>query len=162
MAHHFAAWHFGGFNLLPFGQCFAGGMLVTTFQCITNTGEVMAELAKTQSDVQHHHVPQHGCRPTYPAHQQPVNSHRKKHGRHNGQPPGHPPMVFLTRIKITTNGHRPSPNSCMHRVVSRQWSGLLQQQGKHDGEETHVQMIPASISNATPMLWTLAQATMKR
>ena len=63
MANDFVAGQFIDFNLLPIGQQLTRQWLITVIECITNPGEVMAELAKSESDIKQGHVPSHGKEP---------------------------------------------------------------------------------------------------
>ena len=65
MAHDLAARQVIGMHLLPIGQVLAGLVLVTGLQRMANPREMVAELAKAQSHIQHQHMPGHRQGPAH-------------------------------------------------------------------------------------------------
>ena len=137
VAHHLAARQVARIHLLPVGQTFARTLLVAFLQRIADTREMVAELAKTQRDVEHRHVPEHGDRPAHTPEQRGMHRKDKQGGHQHGQAPCHPAMVRLARIKIAADRQRPSPQTGMDRVAARQGARLLDQQRKQDGKKAH-------------------------
>ena len=93
VAHHFAAGQLTRIHLLPLRQKLTGMHLITLVQRITDAGEMVAELAKTEGCVQDGHTPQHGQRPACNPHQQPVHTQHQQGRQQHRQAPHHPPMV---------------------------------------------------------------------
>ena len=65
---------------------------------MTNTGEVMTEMAKTQSGVQHRHTPDHGKHPTRIPCQNKMNHPHQQAGQADGQAPSGPSMALVTGV----------------------------------------------------------------
>ena len=143
MAHHFAARHFAGIHLLPVGQSLPRRIFVARVQCIANTREMVAELPKTQRDIEHRHIPQHGHGPANEMQQGKVNAQHHHTGQQHGHEPGQPAVMGLARVKVAAYGHRPGTIASLHQIGPCQRSRLLQQQGDQDGKKTHGFIIPA-------------------
>lgn len=135
MAHYFAAWHLAGIDLLPVGQGLTGGKFITGIERIANPREVVAELAKTQRDIEHRDIPQHGCRPAYELHQRPEYAQHDNAGQQHGHRPGKPAMEGLARIKVAAHGHGPGAITGLYQIGSGQRARLFQQQCDQDGKK---------------------------
>ena len=74
MAHQFAAWQLAHIDLLPVRQGLACAALVAQVQRVANAREMVAELAKTERDVEHGNVPHDRQRPAHKDHQQHMDA----------------------------------------------------------------------------------------
>ena len=139
--HDLAARQLGGIDLLPLRQQRPGPRFVALVERVADVGEVVAELPEPQRHVQHRHAPQHRERPAQRPQQQPVNGQRRQRRQHGRQRPGDPAVVRLAGIEVAAHPARPAPQAGVNRVAARQRTGLLDQQGKQDGEKTHGRII---------------------
>ena len=103
MAHDLAARQRADIHLLPMGQALTRTIFIALFQRITDAGEMVAELAKPQGDIQHRHTPDHRKRPSQQQHQQPVNSEGDQRRYQHSQAPSHPAVVRLARVKVAAD-----------------------------------------------------------
>ncbi|MPN58563.1 hypothetical protein SDC9_206270 [bioreactor metagenome] len=97
----------------------------------------MAELAKTQRDIEHRDVPQHRQGPAHAPQQQPVDAQRHQRWQHHRQAPGHPAVVLATRVEIAAHRKGPRTHASVNGIDAGQGARLLDQQSEQDGEETH-------------------------
>ena len=136
MAHDFTAGQFAGIDLPPLGQQLAGRLLVAHIERVSDGGEMVAELAKTQRGIQDSHAP--GKRQqTMHAPQQPVNGKSQQRRTQHRHRPGQPAMLRTAGVQVTAGPARPGAHSCVQSIARRQRPGLLQQQGKQDGKKAH-------------------------
>ena len=84
VANDFAARQFSRINLTPLGQQRTRRLFVAVVQRIPNVGEVVAELAKAQRDIQNGHAPDKGQQ-HIDSPQQPMHQHRCQRGHHDSE-----------------------------------------------------------------------------
>ena len=140
MLHHvaqdFGARQLAGIEMQPFGQQAAHLVLVATVERVAHVGEVVAELAKAQREVQHCHVEGHGQQQAVVTDAKVEQRDEKCRHQHR-HPPHDPHMARLAGIEVAAGPAHPGHQPVMHPVVARQRLELFDQQREQDGEETH-------------------------
>ena len=136
MANDLAARQFAGIQVTPFGEQLTRYLFIPVVERVPNVGEIVAELAKTECEIKHRHIPgkgqQHVDLPQQPVHQQ--RSQRRDNDRKH---PGDPAVVRLARIQTAMRPTRPSQKTGINPVGASQRTGLLQDQCKQDGKKAH-------------------------
>ena len=137
MPHDLAARDLPHLHLLPLRQQFAGLVFVAVFQGFTDTGEVVAELTKTQGDIQQGHIPQHSHPPAQRPLEQPMQEHGQQGGGEDSDAPSHPGLGAGARVEGAHHPSRPVFDRDKDLVLGLEGAGLLQQEGQQDGKKTH-------------------------
>jgi hypothetical protein len=147
--HQFAARLLAQLHLAPASQQFARPLLVAGFERITDIGEAVAELPETQRDVQQRRAPERRERPAGKLDQDHVDGKGRQGRQAHRQAPDHPTMVRSPGVEIPGTPAHPASHPRMNQVAARKRSNLLQEQRKHNREETHAGIIPRGLHRSS-------------
>ncbi len=138
MAQHLGVWQLAGIQVQPFGQQAPHLVVVAVVQRLAQIGEVVAELAEAQRQVEHHHIEGHRQQQAVVPDAQGDERHQQRRRQHR-YAPHHPRMPRLAGVEVAPHPADPGHQPVMHPVVARQGFQLFDQQRDQDGEETHRQ-----------------------
>ena len=136
MAQQFGPRQLARVEMAPLGEQLARAALVTAVECVADVGEIVAELAKAEAQVQHRDVP-HQTEKNVDVRQTEINR-AGKHRRHAHRHAPHDPRVMVTPgVEIAPGPAHPRREQVVHRIAARQGLELFDQEREQDGEETH-------------------------
>ena len=137
MAQQLGARQLAGIEMAPLLQHRARALFLALLERVADVGEVMAELAKTQRQVEHHQIPQQGQQHAVVVEQLEHAEHQQR-GHAQRDRPDHPGMVLAAGVEVARRPARPVDQGFMDRIALRQRTQLLDDQGQQDGKKTHV------------------------
>jgi hypothetical protein len=111
VAQHLGARQFAGVEVAPFGQALTRQVLVAAVERVADVGEVVAELTKTQREVQHPHVDGQCQQQAVVLGQQVQGRHQQCRAQHR-HAPHHPGVARLARIEVAPGPSHPDTMSC--------------------------------------------------
>ncbi|CAM2158187.1 hypothetical protein PT2222_40185 [Paraburkholderia tropica] len=136
VAHDLAHGHVHGVDAGPLGEDFTRARHVVVIQREVDIGEIVAELAETEREVHHHHVPEER------QHEADVIEHvvdeRRDEGpRQHDHEPGEHAVLLLARVEAVGGPFRIEAHERHDRIVGRQRPHLFDDESQQYGKEGH-------------------------
>jgi hypothetical protein len=136
VAQQLAACQVAGVERAPLLQQSARVQFVATFERVLNVGEVVAELAEPQCQVENCHVPRQR-RQCADLAEPDVDAPRQQCRRGHRDQPHHGRVVGCASVEVETGPAHPGRERGVNEIVARQRFELLDEQCGQDGKETH-------------------------
>ncbi len=132
--------HVHGIERFPLFEQAARGGGIVVIERVLDVREVVAELAKTEGEIQHRHIPRQGQQQAV-VQRDEINHQCDQGGQQHGDEPGRDAVMRPSRIEVARGNISQTLAQPIHGAAAAQGFELLDKQGDQNGEKSHASIL---------------------